>query len=219
MFLPFIFCLLFYLKYVIGKKQVWSAAAFQTEWDVGSEETGALTASCVTLPICGFPYNTISFPHYTIPLHPYCGVSHATPDPMIRHAKPSASPFVGFSPQSAAPCHGSSGGAKDTKDFATNPSHHSIKAATPCFLSPISSNKEESIENHQGLHCQVELEDNDSVQTRSHWCPVLWDGHCQKSSLSEPSSSWIPDWPVPPCNPPSLYSPLKGTPGTVCVTT
>ena len=134
MFLPFIFCLLFYLKYVIGKKQGWSAAAFQTEWDVGSEETGALTASCVTLPICGFPYNTISFPHYTIPLHPYCVVSHATPDPMIRHAKPSASPLWVSRPNQQLLATARQVEPRIPK--ISPPTHHrSIKAATPCFLS------------------------------------------------------------------------------------
>ena len=131
-----------------------------------SEESGSpATTSCVTLPICGFPYNTITSPHHTTPScqTPQCVVPHGTPDPMIRHAKPSASPFVGFSPQSAAPCHGSSGGAKDTTDFATT-HHRSIKAATLLSLS-LQALQTKTNELRMTKVSLWKAEDNDSLQT------------------------------------------------------
>ena len=80
-------------------------------------------------------HHYFSTPYHTVlPDTSMCCTTHTTPDRMIPHGKPSASPFVGFSPQSAAPCRGSSGGAKDTTHFATT-HHRSIKAATLLSLS------------------------------------------------------------------------------------
>ena len=43
----------------------------QTEWDVKSEETGAVTTSCVTRPICGFPipYHNNTLLQHNMQLH------------------------------------------------------------------------------------------------------------------------------------------------------
>ena len=95
-------------------------------------------------------YNTVTFPHYTIPYNPYCVVSHATQDPMICHAKPICGFLAPISSSLPRVVRWSQGYQR----FRHQPIITQLKQQ-PCFLSPISSNKEEeSIENDQGPPCK-----------------------------------------------------------------